>query len=161
MSLLDQAVESYFREAEGGRVLVARYQGRTRGYKFGSGADEARIKAFLKLLLFAQLSIQILGACTALSLVNFNGQWNAAARWHDLVVLLVTFLAAYAVFAALPVLMLWRLYARALPSLVSLSDEVQVPRVQGRRAALAMASAVLLALAVLLILLLRFFTRQH
>jgi len=161
MGLLDQAVESYFRDGESGRVLVARYHGRTRGYKIGSGADEARIKAFLKVLLFAQLSIQILGACTALSLVNFSGQWNAAARGHDLVVLLVTFLLAYALFAALPVLLLWRLYRGALPSLVSLSDEVNVSPLPGTRAALATASAVLLALALPLILLIRFYTPQH
>jgi hypothetical protein len=161
MSLLDRAVEGYFREADGGRVLVARYQGRTRGYRIGSGGDEARIRAVLKVLLFAQLSIQILGTCTAFSAVNFTGQWNAAERWHDLALLLVTFLAAYAVFAALPVLLLWRLYARALPSLISLGDEVQVSPLPGTRAALATAGAVLLALALLLLLLLRFYTHQR
>jgi hypothetical protein len=161
MSFLDRAVESYFRDAQGGRVVVARYQGRTRGYKVESAGDEARIRAFLKLLLFAQLSIQVLGACTAFSAVNFTRQWNAAERWHDLALLLVTFLAAYAVFAALPVLLLWRLYKQALPSLVSLRDEVQVSPLPGTRAALATASAVLLGLALLLILFLRFYTHQR
>jgi hypothetical protein len=161
MGFLNRAVESYFREAQGGRVFVTRYQGRTRGYRIGSGADEARVKAFLKLVLFAQLSIQILGTCTAFSAVNFTGQWNAAARGHDLIVLLVTFLAAYVLFAVLPVLLLWRLYRQALPSLASLSDEVPVPPVQGRRAALVVAGAILLAIALLLILLMRFLIHQR
>jgi hypothetical protein len=161
MSLLDQAVESYFRDTQGGRVLVARYQGRTRGYRVGSGADEARVKAFLKVVLFAQLSVQILGTCTAFSAVNFTGQWNAAARGHDLVVLLISFLAAYAVFAVLPVLLLWRLYRRALPSLVTLGDGVEVSPLPGTRAALLTAGVILLALALLLILLMRFFIHQR
>jgi len=161
MNLLDRAVESYFRDTQGARVLVARYQGRTRGYKLGSAGDEVRIRAFLRLLLFAQLSIQVLGTCTAFGAVNFTGQWNAATRWHDLAVLLLTFLAAYAVFAVLPVLLLWRLYTRALPSLVSLGDEVQVSPLPGVRAALAAAGAVLLALALLLILFMRFYVYQR
>ena len=161
MSFLDRGVESYFRETDGGRVLVARYQGRTRGYRVGSADEETRLRACLKLLLFAQLSIQVLGTCTAFSAVNFTGQWNAAERWHDLARLLTTFLAAYALFAALPVLWLWRLYSRALPSLLSLRDEVPVPPAPGRRAALVTASSVLLALALLLILLMRYFTHRR
>jgi hypothetical protein len=161
MGFLDRMSEGFFRDAHGARVLVAYYQGRTRGYKLGSAGDEARIRAYLRLLLFAQFAIQVLGTCTAFSAVQFTRQWNAATRASDLVLLLVSFLAAYAVFAVLPVLLLRRLYARALPSLVSLSDEVPVAPLPRTRTVLALALAVVVALGLLLILLLRFAAQQR
>lgn len=61
MGFFDSLVSRSFRNEKAGRVVVFSGDRSHRGYLVRSAADELKIKSFLKMFLFAQLSIQSLG----------------------------------------------------------------------------------------------------
>jgi hypothetical protein len=135
MSFLDVAVAPAFRDEAAGRVVVPIGLRRRRGYLVRSSADEHRIRAFLKLFLFAQMAIQTLGMLAAFGVTNLGRQWNQAATAHDVIVMVVSFVVAYGLLAILPLVLLFATYRRALSSFFSAQDEVAVgpaPMAQAR-----------------------------
>jgi hypothetical protein len=126
MSFLDVAVAPAFRDEQAGRVVVPVGLRRRRGYLVRSSADEHKIRAFLKLFVFAQMTIQTLGTVAAFGTANVGRQWNQAATVHDVIVMAASFVVAYALFAVLPLLLLFATYRQALASFFSAQDEVPV-----------------------------------
>jgi hypothetical protein len=61
MGLIDALVSRSFRDTPAGRVVVFSGDPRKRGYLVRSPADEQRIRSFLKMFYFAELSILSLG----------------------------------------------------------------------------------------------------
>jgi hypothetical protein len=136
MSFLDVALAPAFRDEPAGRVVVPLGLRRRRGYLIRSSADEQKIRAFLKLFLFAQMTLQTLGMLAAFGLTNVGRQWNAAENAHDVIVMIVSFVVAYGLLAVLPLVLLFALYRRALASFFAAEDEVAVgpaPLTQARR----------------------------
>ena len=127
MGFLDRAIDGSFRDQAQGRVVVLYVKGRSRGYRIASAAEEAKIRAFIKMFTFAQMSIQLLGLFATFGWVDsLRGEFGRAERWSDLLGPAVTIVIAYSVFAILPLILLWRLYRRSLSSLVALDEEVPV-----------------------------------
>jgi hypothetical protein len=150
MSFLDVAVAPAFRDEPAGRVVVPLGLRRRRGYLVRSSADEQKIRAFLKLFLFAQMALQMLGMLAAFGLTNVGRQWNAAENAHDVIVMAVSFVVAYGLLAILPLVLLFAIYRRALTSFFAAEDEVTVgpaPVAQARRLLVTAGIGVMLLLA--------------
>ena len=150
MSFLDVAVARAFRDEPAGRVVVPVGLRQRRGYLIRSSADEHKIRAFLKLFLFAQMAIQTLGMLAAFGVTNVGRQWNQAATLHDVIVMVVSFVVAYGLLAVLPLVLLFATYRRALMSFFSAQDEVAVgpaPAAQARWLLIAAMAGVTLLLA--------------
>jgi hypothetical protein len=150
MSFLDVAVASAFRDEQAGRVVVPVGLRRRCGYLVRSSADEHKIRAFLKLFLFAQMTIQTLGLVAAFGVANVGRQWNQAATLHDVIVMALSFVVAYALLAILPLVLLFATYRHALASFFSAQDQVPVgpaPVAHARWLAIAAVGAVTLLLA--------------
>lgn len=150
MSFLDVAVAPAFRDEQAGRVVVPFGLRRRRGYLVRSSADEHKIRAFLKLFVFAQMTIQTLGMLAAFGVANVGRQWNQATTLHDVIVMALSFVVAYALLAVLPLVLLFATYRRALASFFSAQDEVPVgpaPLAQARRLLIAAIAGITLLLA--------------
>ena len=125
MGLIDYMVRANFRDEKAGRVVVFPGDRRGRGFVVKSAADESRIRSFLKMFFFAQLSVLLLGNFLA------NG-WahdlNYALGRPILHLYRAMGLAAgiYLVVVGVPYLLLWRSYKKAFLSFTSAQDEVLV-----------------------------------
>jgi hypothetical protein len=159
MGFIDRAIDTSFRDHAGERVVVLNLKGRSRGYRVASTAEEARIRAFLKMFLFAQMSIQTLGLFATLGwLQGLRDAWGRAVRWSDLLAPAAEIVIAYCVFVIVPLIFLWRAYRRALPNFVALDDEIPLSALPLRGAArlwLAAALALVLLLGILILLAVR------
>jgi len=156
MGLIEFVVNRSFRDEKEGRVVVFNGVGRGQGYLVRSADGEQRIRAFLRMYVFAELAIQMLGTMlVAAWLSSLLGATGRPSLEREL-----TrggfFLAAYALVVGLPFFFLWRAYRQAVPSFVSPGDAVTVPRRpmdRAQRIALAviavLAVAVVVAMAVL------------
>jgi hypothetical protein len=155
MGFLDRTIDSSFRDQAGGRVVVLNLKGRSCGYRVASAAEEARIRAFMKMFLFAQFSIQLLGLFATIGwLDSVRVEFGRAVRWSDLLVPAATTLIAYCVFVVLPLIFLWRAYRRGFASFVAIDEELPVSASPVRRAvwlALAAGLALLIIAAVLIL----------
>ena len=134
MGLIDSIVGRSFRDEEAGRVVVFAGDRRNRGYVVKSDAEELKIRSFLEMFYFAQLTILLLGGMLA----------NA---WSTFIVHLQEFgrpaahllraegvcLGVYLLIVGLPYFLLWRSYKKALLNFVSGADEVLVSRRSGER----------------------------
>ena len=149
MGFVDFVVNRHFRDEKAGRVVVISTGVRNRGYLVGSAGDEQRMRGFLKMFLFAQFSLQTLGLMLVCTWVSSLG-WQAGKPTleHELVRGGV-FLAAYALIVGLPFFFLFRAFRKAVPSFVSLENEVPLSRRPMARSAW-IAIAALAALALLL-----------
>ena len=157
MGLIDALVSRSFRETPAGRVVVFSGDPRKRGYLVISPADEQRIRSFLKMFYFADLSILSLGI-----LLSGCASWFAYGSYdrpaHHLLGSVSIFVAIYCLVVGLPYALLWRAYKRALPSFTDPADEVSLTGINapGRQwILLAVAGFALLILAVILVLALR------
>jgi hypothetical protein len=151
MSFLDVAVAPAFRDEPAGRVVVPVGLRRRRGYLVRSSADEPKIRAFLKLFVFAQMTIQTLGMVAAFGVANVGRQWNEAATLHDVIVMALSFVVAYALLAVLPLVLLFATYRHALTGFFSAQDEVAVgpaPIAQARWLLIAAVLGITLLLAI-------------
>ncbi len=135
MGFFDRAIDTFFRDQAGGRVVILNIMGRRRGYRVASAAEEAKLRAFLTMFLFAQTSIQLLGLFATFGWLDLRGAWGRAVRWSDLLAPAAEILIAYGVFVILPLIFLWRAYRRALESFVALDDEVPLSALPLRGAA--------------------------
>jgi hypothetical protein len=132
MGLVDSIVGKSFRDEKAGRVVVFEGDRRNRGYVVKSGAEELKIRSFLKMFYFAHLSILLLGGllANAWSMFIVGLQHRPAA--HSLriggIYLGISFLVV-----ALPYFSLWRSYKKALLNFVSAEDEVLVSGGSGDR----------------------------
>jgi hypothetical protein len=151
MGFIDLIVNRSFRDEKEGRVVVFDGVGRGRGYLLRSTTDEQRIRAFLRMYVFAELVIQLLG--TLLVAAWLSSVFGATGR-PTLERELMRggfFLVAYALVVGLPFYLMWRAYREAAPSFVSPGDAVPVswqPLDRTRRIALTL--LVLLVLAAVL-----------
>lgn len=160
MGFLDSIVGRSFRDEKAGRVVVFSGDRRGRGYLVKSEAEELKIRSFLKMFLFAHLSILLLGMLVANAWSTFviNLQEFGRPAEHLLRSEGIS-LGIYAVVVLLPYFLLWRSYKKALPSFVSVQDEVVVSgRNRARQpwtVAALIAFGALLLLGVILVLLVR------
>jgi len=123
MGLLDLIVGKSFRDGEAGRVAVFAGDRGTRGHVVKSGAEERKIRSFLKMFYFAQLSIQLLGLLLA---YEWSKELSYALGRPGLHVFrsAAVFAVTYSVTVLLPSLLLWRTYRKELLAFVSAQDEV-------------------------------------
>jgi Na+/proline symporter len=151
MNFVDLIVNRSFRNQQEGRVVVFDGVGRGRGYLLRSAADEQRIRAFLRMYVFAELAIQLLG--TLLVAAWLSSVFGATGR-PTLERELMRggfFLAAYTLVVGLPFFLMWRAYRQAAPSFVSPADAVPVSwQPMDRTQRIALALLVLVALAAVL-----------
>jgi hypothetical protein len=134
MGLVDSIVGKSFRDEEAGRVVVFTGDRRNRGYVVRSGAEELKIRSFLKMFYFAHLSILLLGGmlANAWSMFFVHLQEFGRPAAHLLraegIYLGISFLIV-----GLPYFFLWRSYKKALVNFVSVQDEVLVSGRSGGR----------------------------
>ena len=153
MGFIDFIVNRSFRDEQQGRVVVFNGVTRGRGYLVRSASEEQRIRAFLKMYLFAELAIQTLGTLlVAAWLSSFLGASGRPSLEREL-----TrggfFLAAYALVVGLPFFFLWRAYRQAVLSFVSPGDAVALtPRPMDRAQRIALAAIIVLAAALALVI---------
>jgi hypothetical protein len=159
MGFFDRGIDSFFRDQAGERVVVLNVTGRSRGYRVASAAEEAKIKAFLRMYLFAQMSIQLLGLFATFGWVqDVRLAFGRAVRWSDLLAPAAEILIVYCVFVIVPLIFLWRAYRRGLVSFVAPDDEVPLSALPLRAAArlwLAAALGLTLLLGILIVLAVR------
>jgi hypothetical protein len=126
MSFIDILVNRSFRDDQQGRVVVFDGVGHGRGYRLRSTEDEVRIRAFLRMYVFAELAIQLLG--TLLVAAWLSSVFGSTGRPTVERELLRGgfFLGAYTLVVGLPFLVMWRTYRQAVPSFVSPADAVAV-----------------------------------
>ncbi|MBV8145382.1 MAG: hypothetical protein JO184_10285 [Gammaproteobacteria bacterium] len=151
MGFIDVLVNRSFRNDQQGRVVVFDGVGQGRGYLLRSTADEQRIRAFLRMYVFAELAIQLLG--TLLVAAWLSSVFGATGRPTVERELLRGgfFLAAYTVVVGVPFYLMWRAYRQAVPSFVSAADAVAVSwQPMDRTQRIALTLLVLLALAAVL-----------
>ena len=150
MGLLDSIVGQSFRDGKAGRVVVFSGDRRNRGYVVKSEADELKIRSFLKMFYFAQVSILVLGMLVANAwsqfIIHINSLGNPA---RHLLRSGGIFLGIYSLVVLLPYFLLWRSYKKALLTFVSAQDEIVVSgRSAGRQPWIVFA---LLALGILIL----------
>jgi small neutral amino acid transporter SnatA (MarC family) len=158
MGFIDFIVDRSFRDEQQGRVVVFNGVGRGQGYLVRSASEEQRIRAFLKMYVFAEVAIQMLGTLlVAAWLSSLLGTTGRPTLEREL-----TrggfFLAAYAFVVGLPFFFLWRAYRQAVPSFVSPGDAVAVsgrPMDRAQRIALAIIAVLVVAVALVIAALVR------
>ncbi|HVN45793.1 MAG TPA: hypothetical protein VMT66_11230 [Steroidobacteraceae bacterium] len=153
MRFVDLLVNRSFRNDPAGRVVVFDGVGHGRGYRLRSTEDELRIRAFLRMYVFAELAIQLLG--TLLVAAWLSSVFGATGRPTLERELLRGgfFLTAYALVVGLPFFLMWRAYRQAALSFVSPADAVAVSwQPMDRTQRIALTVLVLLALAAALAL---------
>ena len=149
MALLDLVVDANFRNEQAGRVVIFPGGRRNRGYLVKSESEELRIRSFLKMFYFAQLSIQLLGLLLAL-------EWSrelsyALSRPFALFFRIGVTLGFYFLVVGVPYWLLWRSYKKAFPSFVLVEDEVVLSgKGAGRRHWTVTAGVMALAILILL-----------
>ena len=127
MGLLDAIVGKAFRDEKAGRVVVFTGDRRNRGYVVKSGAEELKIRSFLKMFYAAHFSILLLGMLVANAWSTFVIHMGRMGRPEGHVVRSMSIgVGVYCVVVGLPYVLLWRSYKKALPSFVSSQDEVVV-----------------------------------
>jgi hypothetical protein len=125
MGLLDSIVDRSFRDDRIGRVVVFGGDLRKRGYVVRSKDQELKIRSFVKMFIFAQLSIQLLGLLLANAWSTGISHTYGRPAAH-IFRLSGIFLGIYFLVVGLPMLLLWRSYKRERFSFVSAQDEVLV-----------------------------------
>jgi len=129
MGLLDSLVSNAFRDDKAGRVIVFSGDRRNRGYIVRSAAEELKIKSFLKMFYCAHLYILVLGMMLANSWSTFLIHLEGMGRPIEHMARNMGISAGvYCVVVGLPYFFLWRSYKKALPSFVSVQDEVVIGR---------------------------------
>jgi hypothetical protein len=127
MGFLDSIVARSFRDEKAGRVVVFSGDRRNRGYLVKSEAEELKIKSFLKMFYFANLSIVVLGMLMENGWSGFLTTIQAFDRPAEHLVRIGSiFLGIYSLVVGLPYFLLWKSYKKAIPSFVSAQDEVLV-----------------------------------
>jgi hypothetical protein len=127
MGFLDSIVARSFLDQKAGRVVVFSGDRRNRGYLVKSEAEELKIKSFLKMFYFANLSILLLGMLTTNAWSGFLITSQAFDRpAAHLVRIGSIFLGIYSLVVGLPYFLLWRSYKKSISSFVSAQDEVLV-----------------------------------
>ena len=123
MGLLDAMVGRFFRDEKAGKVVAFPVDGRYRGYLVRSESEELKIRAFLKMYCFSELSLQLFStflvvAWTAELIYAADKSVDHFLRSGAF------FMMIYAITVAPPYLLLWRTYKKALLRVVSAQDEV-------------------------------------
>ena len=151
MGFIDFIVNRSFRDEKECRVVVFNGVGRGQGYLVRSTGEELRIRAFLKMYLFAELAIQTLGTLLVAGwLSSLFGATGTPTLERELT-MGGFFLAAYALIVGLPFFFLWRAYRQAVQSFVSPGDAVAIgPRPMDRTQRIVLAVIALLVVAVAL-----------
>lgn len=125
MGLLDAMVGKFFRDEKAGRVVVLPVDGRNRGYLVRSQSEELKIRAFLKMFCFAELSLQLVGLLVTVGWIVELGYVPANSIEHFVRSGMVV-LGIYLLAVALPCFLLLTTYKKAVLSFVSAEDEVAV-----------------------------------
>jgi hypothetical protein len=125
MGLLDLIADRSFRDDPAGRVVVFGGGLRGRGYLVKSKAEELKIRSFLKMYGFAELSIQLLGTIAACAwLGTFSSTSGRPAE--EVFRALWIYLGFYSLVAGIPQWLLWKSYKTERFRFVSPEDEVVV-----------------------------------
>jgi len=123
-----------FKNEKVGRVVVFSGDRRNRGYLVRSGAEELKIRSFLKMFYFAHFSIVLLGMLLANAwatfLINIHAFGRPAAH---LLRSASIYFGIYGLLVGVPYLLLWRSYKKALFSFVSAQDEILISGDRARR----------------------------
>jgi hypothetical protein len=125
MALLDLMVDANFRSKPDGRVVIFPGGRRHRGYVVNSAAEELKIKSFLKMFYFAQLSTLLLGYFLA-SESSMELCYALGRPARHLVRTGGIVFGIYSLVLGLPYWSLWRSYKKTFMSFVSAQDEVVI-----------------------------------
>jgi hypothetical protein len=125
MALLDSIVDAYFRDEAAGRVVVFPWNRRKRGYLVKSGADEQKVRSFLKVFFCAHASILLLGGLLASAWASDLSHILDRHATHALRIGGI-FLGIYLLVVGAPYWLLWRSCKQASLSFVSAQDEVSI-----------------------------------
>jgi hypothetical protein len=158
VGLIDALVNRSFRETPAGRVVVFSGDPRKRGYLVRSPADEQKIRSFLKMFYFADLSILGLGILVSQGCASWFAYGSYDRPAYHLLGSVSIFVAVYGLVVGLPYALLWRAYKRALPSFTDAADEVSLTGINAPRRQWilqAVAGFALLILALILVLAVR------
>jgi hypothetical protein len=146
-----RALEFYFRDAPQGRVFALDGPRSTHGYLLRSPEQERMIRSYVRLKLFAQYAVMVLGLIALYCIVDFRARWNAAETPRDLILLGVLLLAAFGTLLVLPLLWLQRLARGIETDALRSEDRIALTPEPMPRGAWAIVAG-LLALALALIL---------
>jgi hypothetical protein len=127
MGLLDAVIGKYFRDEKVGRVVVFAGDRRNRGYVVDSGAEEARIRSFLKMFHFAEFSILLFGSSLAFAWSTFFSNLQSLGSPEEHVIrTMCIYLVINAILVGVPDWLLRRSYKKSFLSFVSSEQEVVV-----------------------------------
>ncbi len=148
MGILNAIVGSCFRDDKTGRVVVFPGDRRKRGYLVKSDADELKIRSFLQMFFFAQLSILVLGYLLASewSREIYHALGNPAAHLFRAVMISV---GVFLIVTGLPYLLLWRSFKKTRLSFVSPEDEITVTVGRPRRGRVLVAGLAVIGVGIL------------
>jgi hypothetical protein len=125
MGLLDYFADRSFRDDPAGRVVIFTGAASKRGYLVKSADNELKIRSFLKMFCFAQLSIQLLGMLLANSWSTEISHAFGRPAEHLFKVLAI-YLGIYSLVVLVPFLLLWKSFQKEVFRFVSPEDAVVV-----------------------------------
>lgn len=151
---LANAVELYFRDEPGGRLMVPEGPRSRYGYRVRSPEQERLLRAYLSMRLWTQTAILVLGLVGAWFAIDLRNRWNAVENAGDGARLLAIVLLAYFALLVVPLLMFSRLSRRIEAEYFSALERVAVTplpsALTARRTILALLAVGMLLAAVLL-----------
>lgn len=123
---LANAVDLYFRDGEGGRLMVPDGPRGRYGYRIHSPEQERLLRAYLSMRLWAQTAIMLLGVIGAWFALDLPRRWNAMATPGDGALLVMCGVLVYFVLLVLPVLLLGRVSRQIEAQYFSAAERVTV-----------------------------------
>jgi hypothetical protein len=125
MGLLDVVANRSFRDDQAGRLVVLGGALRNRGFLVKSKTEELKIRSFVKMFGFAEISIQLLGTLLATAWMS-TFSYTSGRRSEQVLRAFCIYLGTYVLVAGLPLWLLWMSYRREFFRCVSTEDEVLV-----------------------------------
>lgn len=152
---LANAVELYFRDDGGARLMVPEGPKSRYGYRVHSPEQEGLLRAYVSMRLWTQTAIMLLGVIGFWFAVDLPRRWNALANHGDAARLVIIALLAYFALLVAPVLLFERVSRQIEAKYFAAAERVTVTplptALAARRALLAVLGAGLLVAALLLL----------
>lgn len=152
---LATAVGLYFRDDDGGRLMVPEGPRSRYGYRVHSPEQEGLLRAYVSMRLWTQTAIMLLGVVGFWFAVDLPRRWNALATHGDAARLVVIVMLAYFALLVAPVLLFERVSRQIEAKYFSAAERVAVTplptALAARRALLAALGLGLLVAALLLL----------
>jgi hypothetical protein len=105
---IEATMDMFFREEPAGRVMVPEAHRSRFGYRVHSAEQERLMRAYLRMRLWAQTAVILLGVVAAWFAIDLRHRWNALENPGDGAQLLAIVALAYFILVVAPVLLLQR-----------------------------------------------------